>query len=340
MTPAYSAVAGWGAAGGYLELGQAVQWPGDQASDRLAIGERIHRYAWAFDERRRDALGHCFTQAAVWEGNTAGNEPVPPIHGRDAIADWLAGFWTRQRDQRRHLMLNVLVSNQTAEEADALVSLALTAAENGAMAIVLTSFYRMQLAKSHGIWRIRHLFEGFDAAFEPTEGFAMTPDEPLTPVPGWGHGSGAITVSADAQEVDPEAAADRIALAELMYRYGWAFDERQPEVLASCFVDEATWEASLMGSTMVGPHRGRDAIMEFMTGFWPDQSDQRRHMIMNVLVEDQAASSATVFSYHLLMSAARGEMRPVTAGFYRVEATKTAEGWKMVALLAGYDVPF
>jgi hypothetical protein len=168
----------------------------------------------------------------------------------------------------------------------------------------------------------------------------MAADEPLSPTPGWGHATGAIELPADAHEFHPDASADRIQLTELMYRYGWSFDERRADVLAGCFTDDATWVASIMGTATVGPHRGRDAIMDFMTGFWPDQSDQRRHMIMNVLVENQTESSAMIFSYHLLMSAAGGKVAPVTAGFYRVGATKTPVGWKMASLLAGYDIPF
>jgi hypothetical protein len=165
MNQAAAAAPGWGSSHGYVDVGLPEAVAADTALVRLAVADRIHRYAWAFDERRRNALANCFTADAVWDGNTIGSEPVPPIHGRDAIADWLAGFWPRQTDQRRHLMLSLLVSNVTADEADALVSLALTAAEAGKIAIVLTSFYRMQLVRDAGIWRIQHLFEGFDCAF-------------------------------------------------------------------------------------------------------------------------------------------------------------------------------
>jgi ketosteroid isomerase-like protein len=168
----------------------------------------------------------------------------------------------------------------------------------------------------------------------------MSSDAQLSPTPGWGHASGAIQLPADAAEFGPDAVPDRVQLAELMYRYGWSFDERQRDVLAGCFAEDATWEANIMGTNVIGPHRGRAAIVDFMTGFWPEQSDQRRHQIMNVLVEDQTATSATVFSYHLLMSAADGQVRPVTAGFYRVEAIKEQEAWKIASLLAGYDAPF
>ncbi len=165
------------------------------------------------------------------------------------------------------------------------------------------------------------------------------PDLPQ-PQPGWGHASGAIRLPADISPGSEDLVADRLLLAELMYRYGWSFDERQEALLFDCFAPDARWEARIMGTTIIGPHEGREAIMDFMTGFWPAQQDQRRHMIMNVVVEHHSQLDATIFSYHLLMSAAGGNVFPVTAGFYKVEAKKGDADWKIGSLLAGYDVPF
>ncbi len=166
MNETEQAAPGWGSRSGFLAFPEAG--PGSASTSpavRMGVQDRIHRYAWAFDERRRDALENCFTEDAVWEGNTAAYEAVAPIHGRDAIVAWLSGFWTRQRDQRRHLMLSVIVSQETAESANAVASLALTAAEDAQLAIVLTSFYRFRMVRDCGTWRIAHLFEGFDVAF-------------------------------------------------------------------------------------------------------------------------------------------------------------------------------
>jgi hypothetical protein len=161
-----------------------------------------------------------------------------------------------------------------------------------------------------------------------------------TPRPAWGHVTGALDLNAGPPRVDRALLPDRVLLAERMSRYGWGFDERRPDVLADCFTDDAVWEATIMGASTVGPHIGRDAILEFMTAFWPEQSDQRRHMIMNVIVEEQADADATVLAYHLLMSAATGVLKAVTSGFYRAEMRKTGGVWKIRRLLAGYDVPF
>jgi hypothetical protein len=166
MSTASQPEPGWGSRYGFLSVPDAGGAPTSASPiASMAIQERIHRYAWAFDERRRDVLANCFTADAVWAGNTAGTAPVAPLHGRNAIADWLSGFWTRQVDQRRHLLLSVVVSHEDETSAHALASLALTAARAGRIAIVLTSFYNFDLVREEEIWRIAGLFEGFDVPF-------------------------------------------------------------------------------------------------------------------------------------------------------------------------------
>ena len=169
----------------------------------------------------------------------------------------------------------------------------------------------------------------------------MTATEPPKPVPAWGHSSGLLDIRSD-EPLDPGLLADRMAIIERMYRYAWSFDERQRDMLGECFAKDATWEASFMGATTIGPFEGRSAVVVFMTSFWADQLDQRRHMIMNPIVVDQGPSEATVLTYHLLVSTtSQSGVVPVTTGFYSVAMRKTSKGlWKIRKLVAGYDVPF
>jgi hypothetical protein len=163
--------------------------------------------------------------------------------------------------------------------------------------------------------------------------------EPIQ-LPAWGHASGLLALEV-AAKVDLAAVPDRILLADRMSRYSWAFDERRVDLLADCFTDDATWEAHLMGRSVIGPFSGRDAVVDYMSSFWTHQVDQRRHMIMNVVVQNQSANDATVLSYHLLMSATTETIEPVTCGFYRAQMRRAADGpWRICALVAGYDIPF
>ena len=169
----------------------------------------------------------------------------------------------------------------------------------------------------------------------------MTSAKKLVPAPAWGHASGLLKIGRDAV-LEPEQLADRLAIIDRMYRYAWSFDERQLEMLTDCFAKDATWEAHLTGTSTIGPFVGRVVVVAFMSSCWADQLVQRRHLIMNAVVEDQSADEATLLTYHLLVSTTKDTgVVPVTTGFYRVRMNKSAKGhWRIHSLIAGYDVPF
>ena len=158
--------------------------------------------------------------------------------------------------------------------------------------------------------------------------------------PSWGHIDEVIHLNHDQTLVSKEMLADRILIAERMHRYGWAFDERQEEALSECFTESATWQASIMGTSTIGPFNGKSEIINFMKGFWPNQLDQRRHNITNVIVESQSEKAASVMAYLVLMSASAQGLKPVTTGFYKVEMVKSDGTWKIQTLLVGFDLSY
>jgi hypothetical protein len=158
----------WAHACGALEMRPPVR-PEERsvAVERSLIVERMHRYCWGYDERRVDLLGDCFTDDAVWEGNVAGRTPVGPISGREGILDWLTGFWPHQHDQRRHMLVNSLIEEQSETDAVVLCYLLLTSAREEQVKLETIGFYRVRLSREGDAWRIAHLFAGFDAPFWP-----------------------------------------------------------------------------------------------------------------------------------------------------------------------------
>jgi hypothetical protein len=158
--------------------------------------------------------------------------------------------------------------------------------------------------------------------------------------PSWGHIDQVINLNDDQTLASKEMLAERVLIAERMYRYGWAFDERQIDALSECFTDSATWQASIMGTSSIGPFNGRGEIISFMKGFWPIQSDQRRHNITNVIVESQSEKTVSVMAYLVLMSASEQGLKPVTTGFYKVEMIKLDGTWKIQNLLVGFDLAY
>jgi ketosteroid isomerase-like protein len=157
----------WGRSGGFVDLGQPVPQTGpDGASDRAAILETLARYAWAYDQRDLSALAAVFTEDAVWDGSVAGEVAIGPYKGRTEIVEWLKGHMAAQSDQRRHCALNQVVTRQDGATAQALAYLLLTAAQDGAVRVASTGFYRVDFRRSSdGAWLIEHMFGGFDVPF-------------------------------------------------------------------------------------------------------------------------------------------------------------------------------
>jgi len=168
------------------------------------------------------------------------------------------------------------------------------------------------------------------------KGEAMSASEP---VPGWARQTGHVKLSA-LERVDPGSVADRLAIAERVHLYGWGYDERDRDLLGGCFTEDGTWEGLVMGTDSVGPLMGRDAVVEFLTAFWDEQTDQRRHIFTNVVVSDVTEASGVVHAYLLLTASTGGEMSPVTNGPYRFEMRKDAGVWRITRLAAGFDAPF
>ena len=163
-----SSISAWAHRVGMLDLGGPVPATDrGEPSDRAAVCERIARYCWAYDERRIEHLGDCFTGDAIWEGNVLGQIPIGPFEGRGAIVDWLSKFWSHQKDQRRHLVLNTIVEAQDDETAATSSYLLLMASTGDAVSIESMGFYRVTYRRDGPAWRIARLTAGFDKPFWP-----------------------------------------------------------------------------------------------------------------------------------------------------------------------------
>jgi hypothetical protein len=165
--PALQPAPAWAHAHGFLDLVEATPVDPARAADRLLIVERVHRYCWSYDERRLELLRACFTDDGVWEGDVMGEIAIGPFVGVSEIGRWMSEFWPHQRDQRRHMILNAVVLDQQLEEASVVAYLLLMSAKAAAVRVETMGFYRMRMRKADGIWRIQHLFAGFDAPFWP-----------------------------------------------------------------------------------------------------------------------------------------------------------------------------
>ena len=159
-------------------------------------------------------------------------------------------------------------------------------------------------------------------------------------VPAWAHAAGILDLGAGVRMDGPEAAADRAQITERIARYCWSYDERRLELLANCFTEDAVWEGNVLGRIPIGPFVGRATIKSWLGDFWPHQHDQRRHMLLNTIVERQTRETATTLSYLLLMASTGAVASIESIGCYKTAYRRVGEDWLIERLTAGFDKPF
>jgi hypothetical protein len=147
-------------------------------------------------------------------------------------------------------------------------------------------------------------------------------------------------MNAPAPPAERSEPVDRWLIGERISRYGWAFDERRADLIADNFTADAVWEGTIRDEEQLGPIEGREAVVAWLTEFWPRQHDQRRHAIVNTVIEELSETEALAHAYQLLFAARLGEVALETTGFYRFHLRFEDGGWRIAHLFSGYDASF
>ena len=137
--------------------------------------------------------------------------------------------------------------------------------------------------------------------------------------------------------------ADRAAVDELLARAAFALDERQDDMLAACFTEDAVFTLRIASGDIVGPFEGRDAIMGLMRGAWEQQTDVRRHVVSNVFFPEAANAgdgAVEVVSYLTLVATKDGDISLVSAGVYRDEVVLDGTEWRLRKRHLDLDRPY
>jgi 3-phenylpropionate/cinnamic acid dioxygenase small subunit len=110
-------------------------------------------------------LGDSFSKDASFTIHLAGSDGWGPYTGRSTIVDWLASVMKTQTDQRRHCLSNLRFEELTDSRAAVVSFLTLTAAEHGKARLLTTGWYRDELIREDGAWRVCKKDLHLDAAF-------------------------------------------------------------------------------------------------------------------------------------------------------------------------------
>ena len=134
--------------------------------------------------------------------------------------------------------------------------------------------------------------------------------------------------------------ADKSAINQLFADYGWPMDSREWEVLGPTFTEDAAFTIVITGGDTIGPITGRDAIVEFCSSTVNEQQDQRRHVITNVRIGPETATTATATAILTLIVVADGALEVKSSGLYRTEAVLDGDAWRFRSMHLTLDLPF
>ncbi len=122
-----------------------------------------------------------------------------------------------------------------------------------------------------------------------------------------------------------EAALDRLAVTDVLYRYAAAIDVRDWDALRDCFTDDATLHFEMTGVLPAAAFVARAAH---------DQTvcySASQHVVSNVVVEidgDHATARADAQSIHFRRGAQGGEVQTVH-GVYRDHLRREGATWRI-----------
>lgn len=132
---------------------------------------------------------------------------------------------------------------------------------------------------------------------------------------------------------------DEQQIANLVFAYARAYDERDLPGLAACFVPEATFAWEIAGGPSGGPFEGAEAIVASNAASLASQDDTRRHVMTNVSITGEG-DTRSVWSYLTLFAHQGGRLVALTTGVYTDEVVRVDDTWKFRTRHLLCDLPF
>ena len=120
----------------------------------------------------------------------------------------------------------------------------------------------------------------------------------------------------------------KLAIHELLGRAAYAYDQRDLDLLESCFDIDAVMSMRIAGGDLIGPFEGRDAIMQLMKNSMAEQTDVRRHVVSNIFFES-TGEQPVVISNLTLLSTQGGVASLLATGIYRDTVVEEGGSWRL-----------
>lgn len=108
---------------------------------------------------------------------------------------------------------------------------------------------------------------------------------------------------------------ERSAIENLANTYSLCYDSGDLETMAGLFTEDAVFSLVVAGGDRIA-FESRDAIMKLMGDSLATQTDQRRHINSNLIVEGEADGVTRTTHYLTLVATEDGVISLLSAGVY------------------------
>ena len=119
---------------------------------------------------------------------------------------------------------------------------------------------------------------------------------------------------------------EKLLIQELLARSAYGYDERDLELLASCFSEDAEMTMCIAGGDVVGPFKGRDQLRKMFENAMNGQQDIRRHVISNIFF-GELEGAPVVYSNLTLLATENGDTSLISSGIYTDHVELSQSGW-------------
>jgi 3-phenylpropionate/cinnamic acid dioxygenase small subunit len=134
--------------------------------------------------------------------------------------------------------------------------------------------------------------------------------------------------------------ADKQAISEILGKMGWAYDSGNLDYLETVYTDDARFTISIAGMGQVGEYQTKTTIMGLYRGAKAGQTDTRRHVVSNIFLAEDAASTATAVSYLSLFVKNAEGVKLLSTGEYTDKFVLVGGAWKIVHRNLALDAPY
>ncbi|MFA4926945.1 MAG: nuclear transport factor 2 family protein [Patulibacter sp.] len=135
-------------------------------ADRDQIQQLLHDYAWANDAPDVELLRGTFAADVRYAISIAGQPAVGPFTSREETVAFVADAVSGDSPiQRRHVVSNLRLLDETDDGASVLAYLTILQTEDGALRPVAAGVYRADVRRDAGRWVIASLSIELDGAF-------------------------------------------------------------------------------------------------------------------------------------------------------------------------------